>query len=261
MKKIMIMIIAVLPFKSALAENTDSFIFKDFDQFDSKIKENHFIFYGNSMWLQHEILHEYDGINHDYKPREHATYLGGGFGIGYNFKLGNGFSTTSEFSAFQLMKRDRNTKKAKEEYDFTVAENSEKHRIYGINISQSLNYTFETKYFNFEPFAQIIIGQAKLSSEVDYFYDDTIAANTEEYHSKIKEDLTTSAFSFGINIISRSGLFSYLKGQKNIFTIGDKEQRTSLRLARSNISSSSTKVKVNENQDRFSMGLGFGYIF
>jgi hypothetical protein len=256
-------LIVLLVFCNRLAfGQSDTEMFMDFAQKEPKLKTSHWIFYLHVDAIQLRPLTQYQMVHKQINSRK-ELYIGGGPGIARRFVIAFPLSTVTEVNTILWTKNDVEAQKPNKQdintYEVMRSESSD--QFYGIQISQSLNFAIETKYMLIEPFVQFGVGVARLQNKLSYKWDTNITSEYESYNSEVNENLVTQSLAGGIQFIAMNGFITYFKFQKNIFTIGTRETKTTKVDVGTSEVRTSSKVAVNQNQDEYSYGLGFGYVF
>ncbi|MDH4468582.1 MAG: hypothetical protein QE271_11025 [Bacteriovoracaceae bacterium] len=234
----------------------------NYDQKQPKIKSSHWIFYIHADALQLRPLTQYQMVHKEINSRNEVLF-GGGPGFARRFMLAFPLSTITEINAYYwghdvTEAQKPNTQDLK---DYEVLRSEQKDIIYGIQISQSINFAFETKYLLIEPFIQFGVGLGRTKYSLKYRWDTNTPSEYESYQSTISENLVTQSLAAGIQFIAMNGFISYLKVQKNVFTVGTRETSISrIDVGSTEVSTSNTE-KLNQNQDEYSYGVAFGYVF
>jgi len=215
---------------------------------------------------------EFNGEKKVIKPREQELY-GGRIGFGGEVYLGGGLMTSTKLEGFfngTLFSQVLNGGPNDESVKFAYFKKTASH--YGAEISQSLSMLFDFKtknpflgtmsYLTLEPFVEAGLGASRLVRRVNYQYDTGLSptAARESYKRNIKDSFRTTKLSIGINLISTSGFFLFIRATQNQFLSTSRDDRT-VQLPNGGVVSSSSNNTKEDYKNIMSYTLGGGYKF
>lgn len=159
-------------------------------------------------------LPEFDGKHETVKKGEIGELNGHTLSIGRDFYISNGVSTALYITGIYSKTLDKVIGKAAEDIDFDLAETRTAHQLAAYEASVSINYIFDYKIVDIQPFIEFGAGAGSVEVEKQYSrlnITDLETNGDEEYDVSTKEEFAFSRISLGVNLISYKGLMSYLK--------------------------------------------------
>ncbi|MBC75584.1 MAG: hypothetical protein CME64_06170 [Halobacteriovoraceae bacterium] len=204
-------------------------------------------------------LPEFKGAHTTVPEEEKVGVYGADLGVGREFSLIGALSTSIRIGAFYNKGNENNNGKASEDVDVDLANVRTDHLIYGAQASASLNYLFETKYFNIQPFLEFGMGQGKTEIEKEYTFDGVQPDNSdaESYLAEMEEDFDFVKTSVGVNFISRTGIISFIKATKMSASYNEREVAGEV----NGSSLDSVQDEFDEATDIYSGTIGMGFFF
>jgi hypothetical protein len=211
-------------------------------------------------------LPEFEGKHDSVETGEVRNTYGSSLGVARDFNIGSGFSTTLGLSGFYHRDHDKDIGKGAEDIDIDFSETRTSQRIHGGELSISLNYLFENKHVNIQPFLELSGGVGESQVEKEYTRDElpSIETNgTEDYDVVQDESFNYTKIGFGLNFISRYGIVSYVKASMMSLTKTDRETEGESNVFGSAVikDESSKENGINENESVMSASAGIGYYF
>lgn len=194
---------------------------------------------------------------------------GGRLGFGGELHLGAGIHTATRVEGFfvgTLFNKVLNG--GDEDSDVEFAFTKKTGQMYGAEVSQTLSFLFDFKtrnpfmdewsYLSVEPFIEAGIGTARASTRVNYKYDLDF---TEAYRLKVDDTLATAKLAAGINFISTSGYFLYLKATQTRIDVTDRKTKQLIRQS-GDASDTVTEPELDDKIDPITVyAIGGGYKF
>ncbi len=207
-------------------------------------------------------LPEYNGQHEDIKSGEVNDLNGYGLSFGRDFYIGKGFSTTITIGGYYSKTLDKVIGKGAEDIDFDFSQTRTAHLMTSYEASLGLNYIFDYKIVDVQPFIEVGVGAGSVEVEKEYtrvgFSFETNGA--ENYNVKTKEDFLQSRISLGVNFISYKGLMSYIKASTLIYSKTNRETNGSIKkfgeATETDVSSKEDNVDETESVTMISIGIG-----
>ncbi len=195
------------------------------------------------------VLPEFKGEHEEFGDDEFDELNGYGLGVGRDFYLGNGFSSLVSLNFYYSKTLDKTIGKAAEDIDFDYSNTRIAHEMYAAEASIALNYIYDFKVVDVQPFIEVGFGLGQNKIQIEY---STLGFtgednSSEDYDVTVTEEFALSRASIGVNFISYKGLMSYLK-----FTTMGVVKASRESVGESNLRGSSTVVKYDENESNLS---------
>lgn len=181
--------------------------------------------------LKYPTEYSFVGKKETYRPNDIELY-GTRLGLGYEFHLGKGFHTATKIDGYYYGSLFNSEKTASPEFkSVTVSSRKDMTSLFGADISQTLSFLFDMKtknpfldqwtYLTVEPYLEAGLGMASSINRRNYKTDTGVCTDCvqEEYRARIRDEISTTKLALGINFISTSGYFLYLKGTQYLFDI------------------------------------------
>ena len=181
-----------------------------------KAEESKWVFKFGVEYVRYELtLPEYQGRHDSFSEKSYEEVSGLGMAFGRDFYIGAGFSFALG-GGFTYINNTNQDIGGAEDLEIEVYKTQKKMLYAAGEVQASINYTFDNKYVDIQPFIEGAAGIGKM--EANYRYsrlpigessiDDRYAEN---YDVTSTEDFTTAKVSLGVNIIGYKGIISYLK--------------------------------------------------
>lgn len=210
-------------------------------------------------------LPEYKGMHDSIKEGEIESVIGLGLSFGRDFYLGGGLSTTLSLGLTYAKTLQREIGGA-DELDIEVASTRKSHLVGMGEIQASINYMFDNKLVDIQPFIETSFGVGK--TELDYEYERAPIGDpagdpsyAESYDVSSEEFYNVAKASIGMNIISFNGLVTYLKVTTAKLFIHERNVKGSSNVfgttAIKDESSKSNDLKEEVSITQASLGLGY----
>lgn len=220
--------------------------------------------------MKYPTAYEFQGAKQSYQPNETELW-GGRLGFGGELHLGAGFHTATKLEGYYFGSLFTKKKTAASEFkDVTTSSRKDTASIYGGDVSQSLSFLFNMKtknpfmgewtYLNVEPFIEAGLGLGRAHNRRRYVTD--LATVNEEYKASVADEFTTTKLSAGINFISTSGYFLYLKATQYDINITNRTINSYTRPnGGSGVQAPEQKLKKVDTDPVMVYALGGGYKF
>jgi hypothetical protein len=236
------------------------------DQFEQEKKEkSKWLFKFGMEYLKYPIgLPDYTGENEKVREGTQEDVTGVGLAFGREFYIGKGFSTNLNLGGFYFKTLNKKSGQATKEYDIEIASVRDGYYIYGYEAALSLNYLFDFKMVDVQPFVEFSVGTGHAEIEKMYNRENiTASANGEEiYDVSSNEDFNFSKISFGLNFIAFKGLMSYVKASTMIVNKTSRENQGKTSVEGSGDVIINTKNdELDETEAILAGQIGIGYFF
>lgn len=235
----------------------DSFL--DFGSRNFEKIDSHFFYNIGIGYHELQSDHTFKGKHKEYEKNDNEFMKGIDLGIGRDYNWIGKFSTSLSLSAFYAKNDDQITNKASEDVPEDVSTLRDLATIYGGGAEFAIKYQISTESLNWQPFVAIGVGQATIVMEKNYEYD---AVEKENYNVEMKDSTIFTSQSVGLNVISKKGLFSYLKYSRTQYNLLTRKSEGYYKKADDD---KETKVKdtdrTSETNAYNSYALGMGYMF
>ncbi len=270
MKKIIPLVACLLVSTQTLAE--------DHQEIRTELSQRHNFNPRKSHWLtsfgfetmKYPTAFEFDGEKQNYKPND-TEMFGGRVGFGGEMYLGAGFQTATKLEGYYFGSLFNKKKTASSEYpNITTSSRKDTSSVYGGDISQSLSFLFDMKtknpfmgewtYLTVEPFIEAGFGVGKSHYRRRYVTD--LATVNEEYKASFSDDFTSTKLAAGINFISMSGYFLYLKATQYDISIKNRTFNSYVRQnGQAGVQNPEQKLKNVSTDPIVVYAIGGGYKF
>ena len=262
-KFLLTLLVTVLSFSTALANNFMEFGVDDYNAQKSKWK-----FDVGFNYLDYPTrLPVFDGQFYKNKELENYEIYGLNLGFGRDLYLGAGFSITGRLGSFYYATFDNQTGKASKEIDLELASNRREHNLYGADAQISLNYIIEGSVVDFQPFVfgGVGVGTANIQREYKFLGIGTDAASQEQdrelYDVKLEDSFSYREAGLGINFISKRGITGHLKASKRTLALNERKVKGQIKEE----GQTTRNISINENTssefDVWSASVGMGFLF
>lgn len=236
MKKIILCFIIVLSVQSLFAQEESPKNIKTELQsrYNFDPDKSHWLAIFGFETIKYPLTYNYVGKKQSFTDYD-AELWGGRLGFGGEIGLGAGFHTATRVDGYYMGSLFTKERNAGPEYkDVKISSRKDSNSLYGIDASQSLSFLFDMKtknpfldewsYMSIEPFVEAGIGIAQAHNRRNYKTDTGTCPTCvyEEYRASINDQITTAKISAGINFISTSGYFLYLKATQYTLNINER---------------------------------------
>ena len=210
-------------------------------------------------------LPEFNGQHNNTTEDDTAGTYGISIGLGREFYWGAGLSSTLLFSGAYHKSIVKESGQAAEDIDVEVSNTRLDSQVVTYEGSLSLNYLFDYKVVDIQPFIEFGAGAGAANIEKKYTRKElpTETNGSELYFARSEEDFIYSRLALGVNIIAYDGFVSYLKlnsyqmVKQSIEITGESNAFGS---ATTNNLNSEDK-DFNQTVQVYSASLGMGYMF
>lgn len=213
---------------------------------DFKDKSKWYLKLGSETIRFASNLPEYKGEHVSVEDGEVDDLNGYGLSFGRDFYLGAGVSTSFSIGAYYSKTLDKIIGKAAKDIDLDFAETRTAHQLTAYEAAVSLNYLFDYKVVDIQPFIEAGIGAGEVITEKEYYrlgIDGFETNGSEEYDVSVRETFALTRISLGVNFISYKGLMSYFKVTTMPLVVSDRETD-----GQSNVKGSATIIDLNNNE-------------
>jgi hypothetical protein len=233
-------------------------------------RKSHWITTFGFETIKYKTEYQFNGVKQNYTPNE-AELFGGRLGFGGEMHLGAGFHTATKLEGFYYGSLFNKRKTASSEFpNVTTSSRKDTSSVFGGDISQSLSFMFDMKtknpfmgewtYLTVEPFIEAGIGLGRAHNRRRYHTD--LQTVNEEYKASVSDEFTTGKLAAGINFISTSGYFLYLKATQYDINITNRTINTYTRQnGQAGVQSPEQKLKKVDTDPVMVYAIGGGYKF
>lgn len=220
--------------------------------------------------MKYPTEYEFKGVKQNYSPND-TEMFGGRLGFGGEIHLGVGFHTATKLEGYYYGSLFNKRKTASSEYpNVTTSSRKDTSSIYGGDVSQSLSFMFNMKtknpfmgewtYLTIEPFVEAGLGLGQAHNRRRYFTD--LSSVNEEYKATFTDQFTTTKLSVGMNFISMTGYFLYLKATQYDMNITNRTINTYVRQnGQAGVQNPEQKLKNVSTDPVVVYAIGGGYKF
>lgn len=229
-----------------------------------KTFESKWVFKLGADYLAYQTkLPEYKGMHDSIREGEIEDVVGVGLGFGRDFYLGAGLSTTLGFSLTYAKTLQQEIGGA-DGLDVDVASTRKSHLISMGEVQGSINYMFDNKTVDIQPFIEASFGVGRTELEYEYKRAPIGGATEAEFYNVSSEEFYNFAkASIGMNIISFNGLVTYIKVTTAKLFINERNIKGDSNVAGTLAVESldSENKKLSEEVSITQASLGLGYMF
>lgn len=211
-------------------------------------------------------LPAYEGVHETIEDKEVNDLNGYGLSFGRDFYIGRGFSSTFGVHVYYSKTLDKVIGKAARDINLDFSESRTAHQLTAYEASLGMNYLFDYKIVDVQPFFELGAGAGQVKVEKQYsrrgFASPNETNGSEEYDVSVLEKFAFTRLSVGLNFISYKGLMSYFKLSTAPIVIGSRETEgvTNVRGSAvfNNVDKSENDLSEIQNLVILSVGIG-GY--
>ena len=216
--------ILILPLNLMAADNFMEFGDVNFGR-DFKEKSKWLIKAGSENYQYPTVLPKFKGEHESFSDNELEEINGYGLSIGRDFYIGGGISALITVGGYYAKTLDKVIGKAARDIDFDYSETRSSHFLQAYEASIALNYLFDYKVVDVQPFIEFGAGTGlnrveKEYSTLGFTGDDD---SSEYYDVSVEEQFQFARLSLGINFISYKGLMSYFRFTSTTFIKSERE--------------------------------------
>ena len=189
MRVILATLISNLIIGSALANN-----FMEFGVDDYETKESKWQFDVGIDYLSYPTtMPEFKGEHYKNRDTKNYEVYGLSLGFGRDLFMVGGFSVAAKIGGFYYRSFDNEKGQAAKDIDVELASNRRQHNLYGGTAEMSINYIFEGKKVDIQPFVfgGVGVGQANIEREYSFkglgTTDSAQEADSELYDVSIED--------------------------------------------------------------------------
>jgi hypothetical protein len=209
-------------------------------------------------------LPEFEGIHQKFEKGDVEDIVGYGITFGREFYFGAGFSSSITLGLTYAKTLSRFSGKATPDIDEELAYTRKGHHVSSGEIQGSINYIFDYKIVDIQPFLEGSFGVGSASLDYRYHREPIGTADkSEDYNVRSHENYTFTKASLGVNLIAYNGLISYLKLTTAMVVVSDREINGTTNIAGSNtiVDVSSDEKNLGEKSSVTMASLGIGYMY
>ncbi len=237
---------------------------KDFKK--NKLHKDKWIFETGINFIEYPTsLPSFEGTHESVKEDSKSEIYGMTVGFGREFLLGAGFSTALKANIFYSKSDQNDTGQGAEDVDIELSENKITNTAYGSDISISINYLFENKVINVQPFAEFGAGVGASSLKRDYSFrgvtGSSISPDPELYDVVVDEEFNYNKVSLGVNFISLRGITSYIKASRLGLAVSSRKTSGSIRTQGNSEVDAQGSSQAKDSLEVLSASLGIGFLF
>lgn len=241
----------------------------DSDERDFNPHESHWTSIFAFETMKYETPFEFSGVRKSFSPNDQEIF-GARLGIGREFYLGKGLTTTSRVEGYYLGTLFSKKTTANPELDIEFANYKRTSSVYGFDLCQALGLMFDFKtknpfletysVFTLEPFIEAGLGVGQAYNRVSYRYDTSIQ---EDYRHSVADTLANARVGAGLNLTSNDGYFLFLRATVNRYDIISRKSSGAIRQSGGDITSfSGGSIEKNAKIDPVAIyTIGGGYKF
>jgi hypothetical protein len=264
MKKSLLLTMLVATIGSASAAEFMEFGSKDFKK--NKLNDSKWIFDTGLNFVEYPTsLPTYSGTHESVKENSKAQIFGISLGFGREFNIGSGFSSTVKLGGFYSKTLEKSVGQAAEDVDLDLAEKYDVSMVYGMDATASINYLFENKVINIQPFVEFGAGSGASTMEKKYSFQGVdgspTASQPELYDVAVDEAFTYSKASVGLNFISSTGIVSYVKATRMGLSVNSRKTKGSIQTQGNSKVSAENSANAKDSLEVMSATLGLGFLF
>ena len=181
---------------------------------DFKEKSKWILNVGGGVMQYPAVLPEFNGEHQSYDAESSYDVNGYSLSVGRDFYLGAGTSFSVGLGGFYAKTLDKITGKAASDIDFDYSEARQSFQISAYEATVALNYLFDFKVVDVQPFIEFGAGAGTSNIKIQYTtlgFGTNEANSSEDYDVTVDEKFATTRLSLGVNFISYKGLMSYFK--------------------------------------------------
>jgi hypothetical protein len=258
-------ILLFISLHSFSADNFMEFGNVDFGR-DFKEKSKWLLRIGSETIRYASTFPEYTGEHEEIKDGEVNDLNGYGLSFGRDFYLGNGLSSTINLGAYYSKTLDKIVGKAARDIDLDFSETRTAHELTGYEAGIGINYLFDYRIVDIQPFFEIAMGAGQVKAEKQYTrrgFPNNETNGSEEYDVNVTEQFAFSRLSMGVNFISYKGLMSYLKMSTMPIIIASRETKgvTNLKDSAVIVDVDKSEKGLTETKNLILLSIGIGSYF
>ncbi len=252
--------LALMAFIIGAQANAAEFLeFRD-ENFDPRsVEDKNWQFNFGVEYLRYPtVLPAFQGTHEKIEKEEKYDVYGVGLAFGREFDLFGGLSTVWKLGGFYSKTLETTRGKAAQGEDLELANVRTNHMVYGGEATASLNYLFDNKVIDVQPFVEFGLGTGIANIEKEYVFEgiQPDRSDAEDYDIRTEENFNYAKTSIGINFIGLEGVAFYIKATNMILNIS-KRKITGFDGSKKRDDSS----QPDETKSLLSASLGVGYLF
>tara|TARA_Y100000768_G_scaffold389037_1_gene391111 strand:- start:34032 stop:34820 length:789 start_codon:yes stop_codon:yes gene_type:complete len=210
-------------------------------------------------------LPEFNGQHNNTSEGDTAGTYGITIGVGREFYLGAGVSSTLLFTGSYSKSIVKDIGQAAQDIDVEVSNMRLDSQVAMYEGSISLNYLFDNKVVDLQPFIDFGAGAGTANIEKEYTRKELPGETngSELYFARSEEEFIYTRLGLGLNIIAFDGFVSFLKldayqmAKQSISISGESNAFGSSTV----VSLDSEDKEFNQSEQVYSASLGMGYLF
>lgn len=206
----------------------------------------------------------FKGKHEDFKKNEEEDIFGYGLSFGREVYFGAGISSSISIGGFYSKTLNKELGQAAENIDLEIANIRRGHQILNYEGLLSLNYLFDNKVVDIQPFIEGAIGVGSAKVEKEYRRRPVEnAAAAENYNVVTEENYAYTKISLGLNVILFNGLTSFFKVSSTLMNINERKTvgNSNIFGTTSVVDHSNKEKKLDESVTMTMASIGMGYMF
>lgn len=158
-------------------------------------------------------LPSFNGVHENIKTGETNELNSYAFSFGRDFYIAHSWSTSLFLGGLYSKTLDKVLGKAASDIDIDFSHTRTAHLLVGYEAALALNYIFDYKLLDIQPFIEFGagVGSAEVEKEYTRLGLAIEESGDENYNVKTKEEFNFTRLSVGVNFVSYKGLMSYFK--------------------------------------------------
>lgn len=232
---------------------------------DFKEKSKWLVKAGSENYQYPTVLPKFKGEHESFSENELEEINGYGLSIGRDFYIGGGLSALITVGGYYAKTLDKVIGKAARDIDFDYSETRSSHFLQAYEASIALNYLFDYRVVDVQPFIEFGAGTGLNRVEKEY---STLGLegetdSTEFYDVSVEEQFQFARLSLGINFISYKGLMSYFRFTSTTFIKSERdiEGSSNLRGSAVIVNYDDKEKDLSETETAAMVSIGIGRYF
>jgi len=261
--KYILLLLSVFTFSQYSWAIDDFLNFGDKDFAKEKTEKSKWIIRTGIEYLKYtSTFPAFDGKHEAFENSEEADVWGYGLYFGRELYLGKGLSTTLTLGAAYHKTITKEVGQAARDIEYDVSSSRRNNQVITYEAMLSLNYLFDNKVVDLQPFIEGGLGMGNARVEKYYSRVSVPDANSGEEYDVVSEDVFAySKISIGLNIIAFDGLISYFKVSTMLMNVSERNTKgDSVAFGTTTRVNYDTSDK-DQSETMTSASLGMGYMF
>src|SRR5690554_5223192 len=203
-------------------------------------------------------LPAFEGTHLQVEDEETIGLYGMSLGFGGERRLFADLSATLRLSGFFAQSLKETLGKAGKGLDVELSRSRNDQSVYGGEAVMALNYLFENRILNIQPFVEFGVGAGASKSAREYVFSGIMpdGSDAERYDIRVDEEFAYAKAAIGVNFISKQGIASYIKVSQMALDVSERE--TAGRIGSTELDLVEEEV---DSKDMLAAGIGMAYRF